>query len=201
MANNGATKEQLAQITSKLEASKAQLKYAQKSYSRVQAMYQDSLISKQKFDEVEMKVNMAKAQVNAVEAKRTEVLKGARSEQIEQAQGMLNRALGAEQEVIAAAHEKVLIAPADMSIETISLEEGELLTPGYTLWLTGIKKIQLHFRFTIPESKIYNFEIGQSSNTNKSIYQQKKLKLKLLTIKQLNKYADITSSSPLYRLV
>ena len=198
MANNGATKEQLAQITGKLEASKAQLKYAKKSFSRVQAMYQDSLVSKQKFDEIEMKVDMAKAQVNAIEAKRTEVLKGARTEQIEQAQGMLNRALGSEQEVIAAAQEKVLIAPADMSVETISLEEGELLTPGYTL-INGYKKNKIYFRFTIPESKIYNFENGQGL-TLINPYTKEETKAKIATIKQLTKYADITSSSPLYKL-
>jgi len=198
MANNGATKEQLAQITGKLNASEAQLKYAEKSFERVKAMYQDSLISKQKYDEVEMKLSMARAQVNAVEAKKNEVLKGARVEQIDQAQGMLNRALGSEQEVIAASQEKYLLAPADMSIETVSLKEGELLTPGYTL-INGYKKDEIYFRFTIPESKIYEFESGQNL-TLVNPYTKKETEAKIATIKQLTKYADITSSSPLYKL-
>ena len=42
--------------------------------------------------------------------------------------------MGAKQEVLTAANEKLIIAPADMSIETISLQEGELLTPGYVLF-------------------------------------------------------------------
>ncbi len=198
MANNGATNDQLAQVTGKLDASIAQLKFAETSFERVKKMFQDSLISKQKYDEVEMNVAMAQAQVNAVAAKQSEVSKGARTEQIEQAQGMLDRALGTEQEVMAAAKEKFLIAPADMTIETISLKEGELLTPGYTL-INGYKKDGLYFRFTIPESKIYNFKSGDYL-TLINPYTEEETAAKIITIKQLAKYADITSSSPLYKL-
>ena len=139
MASNGATLEQMDQINGKIDASKAQLKFAQKSYNRLQKMYADSLISLQQFDEVKMKRDMAKAQVSALEAKRNEVHKSARTEQLDQAKGQLKRAMGAKQEVLTAANEKLIIAPADMSIETISLQEGELLTPGYVLF-NGYKK-------------------------------------------------------------
>ncbi len=127
MAFNGATVEQLNQINGQIDAGKAQLDFAQESYNRLQAMYKDSLVSLQQFDEVKMKRDMAKAQVAALEAKRKEVSKSARTEQIDQAKGQLNRAIGAKEEVLTAANEKFVIAPADMSIETISLEEGELL--------------------------------------------------------------------------
>ena len=63
MAFNGATVEQLNQIEGQLNSGKAQLEFAQESYNRLQNMYQDSLVSQQQFDEVKMKLNMAKAQV------------------------------------------------------------------------------------------------------------------------------------------
>ena len=47
---------------------------------------------------------MAKAQVSALEAKRKEVSKSARTEQIDQAKGQLNRAIGAKEEVLSAAN-------------------------------------------------------------------------------------------------
>ena len=198
MAYNGATTEQLNQIEGKLNAGKAQLKFAQESYNRLKNMYQDSLISQQQFDEVKMKLNMAEAQFEALEAKRTEVRKGARSELIEQAQGQLDRALGAKEEVLSASNEKFLIAPADMSIETISLEEGELLTPGFTLF-NGYKTNSVYFRFTIPESKIYDFEVGKEL-TLINPYTKEETKSKIVAIKQLAQYADITSTAPLYQL-
>ena len=198
MAYNGATAEQLSQIEGQLNAGKAQLQFAQESYNRLKNMYQDSLISQQQFDEVKMKLNMAQAQVDGLEAKRLEVKKGARSEQIEQAKGQLDRALGAKEEVLSASNEQYLIAPADMSIETITLEEGELLTPGFTLF-NGYKTDSLYFRFTIPESKIYDFEVGQEL-TLVNPYTKEESSSKIVSIKQLAQYANITSTAPLYKL-
>ena len=198
MAFKGATVEQLNQINGQIDAGNAQLEFAQESYKRLQAMYLDSLVSQQQFDEVKMKRNMAKAQVAALEAKRDEISKSARTEQIDQAKGQLNRAIGAKEEVIIASNEKYLIAPADMSVETISLKEGELLTPGYTLF-NGYKKSSLYFRFTVPESKVYDFEVGKPL-TLINPYTKEEINAKIVAIKQLAQYADITSTAPLFEL-
>ena len=198
MAYNGATVEQLNQINGQIDAGKAQLNFAQESYNRLQAMYKDSLVSLQQFDEVKMKRDMAQAQVAALEAKRNEVSKSARTEQIDQAKGQLTRAIGAKEEVLTAANEQFVIAPADMSIETISLEEGELLTPGYALF-NGYKKDSVYFRFTIPESKVYDFEVGEPL-TLINPFTKEEIDTKIIVIKQLAQYADITSTAPLYEL-
>ncbi|HLV13830.1 MAG TPA: biotin/lipoyl-binding protein [Xanthomarina sp.] len=198
LAYSGATSEQLDQIDQQLNSGKAQLEFAQESYNRLENMFKDSLVSKQQFDEVKMKLSMAQAQVDALEAKRTEIRKGARAEQIEQAKGQLDRALGAKEEVASASNEKYLIAPADMSIETISLEVGELLTPGYSLF-NGYKKSSVYFRFTIPESKIYNYKPGQSLVVENP-YTKEEIQAKIIAINQLAQYADITSTAPLYGL-
>ncbi len=198
MAFKGATAEQLNQINGQIDAGKAQLEFAMESYNRLQAMYKDSLVSLQQLDEVKMKRNMAKAQVAALEAKRDEIGKSARAEQIDQAKGQLNRAIGAKEEVIIASNEQYMIAPADMSIETISLKAGELLTPGYTLF-NGYEKSSVYFRFTIPESKVYAFEVGKPLELINP-YTKEEIKAKIVAIKQLAQYADITSTAPLYEL-
>lgn len=198
MAHNGATVEQISQIDGQLNSAKAQLEFAQESFNRLQNMYKDSLVSQQQFDEVRMKLNMAKAQVKGLTAKRNEITKGVRSEQVDQAKGQLDRALGAKEEVLSAANAQYLIAPADMSIETISLEEGELLTPGYALF-NGYKTNSIYFRFTIPESKIYDYEVGKQLLVVNP-YTKEETRAKIVAIKQLAQYADITSTSPLYKL-
>jgi HlyD family secretion protein len=198
MAYNGATTEQLIQIDGKLEAAKAQMEFAQESYNRLDNMYRDSLVSRQQLDEVKMKLNMAKAQVSAIEAKRREAKNSVRTEQIDQAQGQLDRAQGAKEEVLTASNEIYLLAPADMTIETISLEEGELLTPGYALF-NGYKKSSLYFRFTINESNIYDFKEGDELLLVNP-YTEEEVKGKILAIKQLAHYADITTTAPLYDL-
>lgn len=198
MAYNGATTDQLHQIDGQFNAANAQLQFAKESFNRMQAMYRDSLMTQQQFDEVKMKLDMAQAQVDAINAKRTEATRGARAEQISQAKGQLDGAMGAKEEVISAANEKYVIAPTDMSVETISLKVGELLSPGFTLF-NGYEKGSVYFRFTIPESKIYEFEVGKQLRLINP-YTKKELDAKILAIKQLARYADITSTAPLYKL-
>lgn len=198
MANNGATKEQLEQLGSQLQASRAQLKFAEESLKRVAAMYKDSLVTTQKFEETQMNVEMARAQVKAMEAKQQEVLVGTRQELLAQAKGQLDRAQGAKAEVLIAADEKYIVAPADMSIETITLQVGELVTPGYTIF-NGYEINTAFFRFTISESKIYNYAVGETL-TVLNPYTREEIPSKIMAIKQLPRYADITSTSPLYKL-
>lgn len=198
MASNGATRDQLNQINGQLNSAKAQLDFAKESFSRMNAMFKDSLISGQQFDEVRMKMNMAQAQVDALQAKRKEATSGARIEQLDQAKGQLDRAKGAKDEVVSAANEKFIIAPTDMSVETISLNEGELLSPGYTL-INGYEKNSVYFRFTVPESKVYDFEVGKQLKLVNP-HTKEEFDAKIVAIKQLAQYADITSTSPLYKL-
>lgn len=198
MANAGATTEQLIQLDGKLDAAKAELQFASESYSRLENMYKDSLITRQKLDEVNMKLQMARAQVAALEAKREEAGKSVRTEQLDQARGQLDRARGAKEEVLTASQEMYLIAPADMTIETISLKEGELLSPGYAL-VNGYKKNSVYFRFTINESRIYDFEQG-SELVMVNPYTSEEITGRIAYIKQLPKYAEITSTAPIYDL-
>ncbi len=198
MAYNGATSDQIEQIDSKLEAVKSQLRFANESFSRVSNMYKDSLITSQQYDETSMKLAMAKAQVKATEAQRTEVVNGTRKELIEQAKGQLERALGAKAEVEVAAKEQYVIAPTNMSVETITLHKGELATPGYTIF-NGYKLNTLYFRFTVSESNIYNYEIGQE-HIVVNPYTKEEIPVTLIAINQLARYADITSTSPVYEL-
>jgi len=198
MAKVGATVEQLIQIEGQLDAAKAELQFASESYSRLDNMFRDSLVTRQKLEEVNMKLQMARAQVAALEARRREAGKSVRSEQLDQAQGQLDRARGAKEEVLVASGEMYLLAPANMTIESISLKEGELLGPGYSL-INGYKKNSLYFRFTVNESRIYDFKVG-SELLMINPYTKEEITGRLATIKQLSKYAEITSTAPLYDL-
>ena len=198
MAYKGATIEQVKQIDGKLAAAQAQLDFAKATYKRLENMFQDTLVPPQKFDEVKMKLQMAQAKVNAIKAKQKEVLKGTRQEVIAQAKGQLHRAMGALKEVEAAQKESFLVAPATMRIENITLKEGELATPGYTL-VNGYLPHQMYFRFSIPESKVHQFKVNQLV-TIKNPYTKKEIKAKISMIKPLPAYANITAPSESYGL-
>ena len=198
MAYNGATIDQVNQIDGKLEAAESQLDFMKETLARMKNMYKDSLVPKQKYDEVYMKYKMAEAQVKAIKAKKKEVVKGTRKEVIAQAKGQLERAKGALKEVQTAEKEQYIIAPVSFSIEDITLGKGELVTPGYTL-ITGLNPEKIYFRFSIPESKIYQFKKGEELSIQNP-YTNKEVKAKIYTIKQLPHYADITSPASAYQL-
>lgn len=196
MAKNGATADQMRQLRAKQKGLQEQFQYAQKSYGRAQKMYRDSLLSPQNYDEAFAKYQGAKAQLDAVNAELHDVQIGTRYEKIEMAEGQQNQAMGALQEANVAYSERYVIATNDMEIETITLNKGELATAGYALF-SGYIPHTAYFRFTIPESKIANYQKGMPVKMVVN-YNKKELTGKIVSIKQLAKYADITTAFPDY---
>lgn len=197
MAKNGATADQLRQLRAKQKGLAEQYQYAQKSFRRAQNMYKDSLLSPQNYDEAFAKLQGAKAQYEAANAELHDVEIGTRLEKIEMAIGQENQARGVLQEANVAYSERYIIATNDMEIETISLNVGELATAGYALF-NGYIPNSTYFRFTIPESKISKYQKGMTVNM-KSTYGNQEFSGKIVSIKQLTKYADITTAFPDYQ--
>ena len=197
MAKNGATADQLRQLKAKQKGLAEQYEYAQKSFKRAQNMYKDSLLSPQNYDEAFAKLQGAKAQYDAVNAELHDVEIGTRLEKIEMAIGQENQARGVLQEANVAYSERYIIATNDMEIEIISLNVGELATAGYALF-NGYIPNSTYFRFTIPESKISKYQKGMTVNM-KSTYGNQEFSGKIVSIKQLTKYADITTAFPDYQ--
>ena len=197
MAKNGATADQLRQLKAKQKGLAEQFEFAQKSYKRASNMFKDSLMSPQSYDEIFAKYQGAKAQLDAVNAELHDVEIGTRIEKIEMALGQEDQARGVLQEANVAYSERYIIATNDMEIETISLNVGELATAGYALF-NGYIPNTTYFRFTIPESKISKYNKGMTVNM-KSTYGNQEFSGKIVSIKQLTKYADITTAFPDYQ--
>lgn len=196
MARNGATADQLRQLRAKQKGLQEQYLYAQKAYNRARNMYRDSVLSPQNYDEAFAKYQGAKAQLDAANAELRDVQIGTRYEKIEMAEGQANQAMGALQEANVAYSERYVIATNDMEIETISLNKGELATAGFPLF-SGYIPDTTYFRFTVPESKISSYQKGKTVKMVVN-YNQKEITGRIVSIKQLAKYADITTAFPDY---
>ncbi len=196
MARNGATADQMRQLRAKQKGLQEQFQYAQKAYNRARNMYRDSLLSPQNYDEAFAKYQGAKAQLDAANAELHDVQIGTRYEKIEMAEGQANQAMGALQEANVAYSERYVIATNDMEIETVSLNKGELATAGFALF-SGYIPDTTYFRFTVPESKISAYEKGKTVKMVVN-YNQKEITGRIVSIKQLAKYADITTAFPDY---
>lgn len=198
MAKNGATADQLRQLQAKYKGLKEQYEFAQKSFRRANNMFRDSLMSPQAHDEVYAKLQGAKAQYDAVVAELDDVKRGTRFEKVEMAAGQASQARGALQEANVAYSERYIIATNDMEIETISLNTGELATAGFALF-NGYIPESTYFRFTVPESAIAKYKKGQEVNMQ-VVYNKENLAGNIVYIKQLTRYADITTAYPDYQL-
>ena len=194
MAVKGATDNQIKQLEAKKQGLKEQYQFAQKSIKRLDNMLKDSLVSQQTFDEAFAKYEGAQAQYNAVVAELDDAKKGGRIEQQNMALGQKDRAYGALQEVETADKERYVIAPQDMSIETITLNLGELALPGYTLF-NGYITNGTYFRFTVPESQLDKIKKGQEMTVH-VVYNKQDIKGIVSTVKQLGAYGNIATAYP-----
>lgn len=198
MTLKGATDNQLKQLEAKQKALKEQYELAQKSINRLSNMLKDSLVSQQMYDEAFAKYQGAQSQYLAVQAEISDVKYGARIEQQKMAFGQQERALGALQEVSVADSERYIIAPQDMTVESITLKAGELALPGYTL-ISGTISESTYFRFTIPESRLSKVQKGQEVTVN-IVYNKSQVKGKITSVKALGAYANIATAYPDYEI-
>lgn len=198
MSVRGATSNQIKQLEAKKQALKEQYDFAQKSITRLSNMIKDSLVSQQVYDEAFAKYQGTQAQYLAVQAEIADVKNGLRIEQQNMALGQQDRAIGALEEVSIADAERFIIAPQDMTIESITLRVGELALPGYTL-ISGSIADSTYFRFTLVESQLSKVENGQEV-TVKITYNNKEFKGKVTMVKVLGAYANIATAYPDYEL-
>jgi HlyD family secretion protein len=185
----------MKQLQAKVDGLKEQFDFAQKSIDRMHNLLQDSLVSQQKYDEIYAKYQGAKNQYLAAQAEIADVSLGARIEQQKMALAQKERAVGAVSEVGVAARERYIIAPQDMSIETINLQVGELALAGYSL-ISGYIAEGTYFRLTVPESRIKEFSVGTKHVLTVPYLNDRQVVAHVETIKSLTSYASISTAYP-----
>lgn len=108
-AQNGAREEQIRGAYNLLQQAKAGLEIAEKSYQRIQRLYDEGVVSAQKRDEVYASYKAMEAQCKAAESQYDMARNGARREDKLAAAAQVGRAKGAVQEVTSYIHETVQI--------------------------------------------------------------------------------------------
>ena len=130
MANNGARREQINGAYALLQQAKAGLEIAQKSYNRVQRLYDEGVMSAQKRDEAFANYKAIEAQVKAAQSQYDMAVNGARREEKMAAAAQVNRAKGAVQEVNSYISETMQTAQKAGEVSDVYPKEGELIGTG-----------------------------------------------------------------------
>ena len=134
MAIHGARKEEKEAVQNQYQQAKAQFELAQKTWTRIERVYRDSLISTQERDQIEFQYKAAKEQMEAARAKYDMVMNGARSEEIAGAIALFHQAENAYKEALAYQKELRLISPIDGEVSKKIVDEGEIVAGGYPVF-------------------------------------------------------------------
>lgn len=162
-AIRGTRAEQIQSAYEMWQKAKAGLDIAQKSYRRVQNLYDQGVVTAQKRDEAEANYSASVATEKAAKSQYDMALNGAQQEDKEAAKAMLERAKGAVAEVQSYVAESYLISPVDGQISEIFPNEWELVGTGAPV-MNVMDLTDKWGAFNVREDRLEKFKMNEVVN-------------------------------------
>lgn len=158
-AKAGARSEEIAGAYNLWQTAQVQEDVMKKSFERMKNLYDQKVVSAQKYDEVKAKYDAAVAQSAAAKSQYDMAVAGARAEDKQAAQALVERAAGAVMEVEAYMDELYLTAPADGIVSSIFPRCGELVGTGSPV-MTITDLDDIWFTFNVREDRLAGMATG-----------------------------------------
>ena len=187
MARNGARQEQIQGAYQLWQQAKAGLEIAEKSYQRVQRLYDEGVMSAQKRDEAYANYKALEAQVKAAESQYQMARNGARREEKAAAAAMVGRAKGAVAEVTSYINETVQVAQMEGEVSDIYPKVGELVGTGSPIMNIAVMK-DLWGTFNVREDQLSGMEVGKTFTAFVPAF-NKDIQMKVYYMKDQGSYA------------
>ena len=187
MANNGARQEQVRGAFAVLQQAKAGLEIAQKSYNRVQRLYDEGVMTAQKRDEAFANYKALEAQVKAAQSQYDMARNGARSEEKKAAAAQVNRAKGAVAEVNSYIHETMQIAQMAGEVSDVYPKVGELVGTGSPIMSVSLMN-DIWGTFNVREDQLDGMKVGSIVPAFVPAF-KKEIRMKVYYIKDQGSYA------------
>ncbi|MBO5016558.1 MAG: HlyD family efflux transporter periplasmic adaptor subunit, partial [Bacteroidaceae bacterium] len=140
--------------------SKSDLQLAEVTYRRIQALYNDSVVSLQRVDEVKAMYKAALAAEHASYQQYLLAKDGAQQEDKESARSLVNAAQGTVNEVQSLLLDARLAAPADGEIATVYVKRGELVGAGTPI-MNLVVLDDIHIILNVREDYLSHFQMGE----------------------------------------
>ena len=186
-AQNGARKEQIQGAYSVLQQAKAGYEIAEKSYQRIQRLYDEGVMSAQKRDEVYANYKAMEAQMKAAQSQYDMAVNGARMEDKLAAAAQVGRAKGAVQEVNSYIHETVQIAQKEGEVSNIYPKVGELVGTGSPIMSIAVMD-DMWGTFNVREDQLNGMKVGSEFTVFVPAF-NKEIKMKVYYLKDQGSYA------------
>ena len=187
MANNGARKEQIQGAYELWQQAKAAKEIAEKSYNRVQHLFDEGVMTAQKRDEAFAMYKASEAQEKAAKSQYDMAVNGARAEEKAAAQGQVKAFSGQMDEVKVYEKETIQIAPIAGEVATIYSKVGELLGSGSPIMTISIMD-DLWGAFNMREDQLKGLKKGDTFTAYLPAF-DKEIEMKVSSIKDQGSYA------------
>ena len=186
-AQNGARKEQIQGAFSVLQQAKAGLEIAEKSYNRVQRLFDEGVISAQKRDVAYANYKAMEAQTKAAQSQYDMAVNGARMEDKLAAAAQVGRAKGAVREVNSYINETVQIAQMEGEVSDIYPKVGELVGTGSPIMSIAVMQ-DMWGTFNVREDQLNGMKVGSEFTAFVPAF-NKEIKMKVYYLKDQGSYA------------
>ena len=186
-AQNGAREEQIRGAFQLLQQAKAGLEIAEKSYNRVQRLFDEGVLSAQKRDEAYAQYKAMEAQCKAAQSQYDMAVNGARREDKLAAQAQVSRARGAVNEVHSYINETVQIAQMDGEVSAVYPKVGELVGTGSPIMTISMLN-DLWGTFNVREDQLGEMSIGSEITAFVPAF-NKDIRMKVYYMKDQGSYA------------
>ena len=186
-ARNGAQKEQIQGAYQVYQQAKAGLEIAEKSYGRVQRLFDQGVLSAQKRDEAFAQYKAMEAQCKAAKSQYDMAVNGARREDKLAAQAQVNRARGAVQEVRSYINETVQTAQMEGEVSAIYPKVGELVGTGSPIMTISLMD-DMWGTFNVREDQLNGMQVGTEFSAFVPAF-NKDIKMKVYYMKDQGSYA------------
>ena len=186
-AQNGARKEQIEGAFSVLQQAKAGYEIAEKSYNRIQRLFDEGVVSAQKRDEVYANYKAMEAQMKAAQSQYDMAVNGARMEDKMAAAAQVGRAKGAVQEVNSYIHETVQVAQMEGEVSDVYPKVGELVGTGSPIMSIAVMD-DMWGTFNVREDQLNEMQVGSEFTAYVPAF-DKEVKMKVYYLKDQGSYA------------
>lgn len=186
-AQNGTRREQVQQAYEMLQKAQAGVSVAEKTYNRVNRLFEQGVMAEQKRDEARAQYDAMVATEKAACAQYDMALNGARAEDKATAGAQAQRAKGAISEVKSYIDETVLVAPTDGYVTEIFPEVGELVGSGAPVMNIDCNS-DVWFTFNVREDLLPGLKLGTVTEVFMPAI-NKKVKVHITLMKEVGTFA------------
>lgn len=192
-ARKGARAEQIAGAYELWQKAEVGVQLADKTFKRVQNMFNEGVVPAQKRDEAEAAWQAAVATAKAAKSQYDMAVNGAEQEDKLAAAALVNRAKGAVSEVKSYLSETTLVAPLSGEISDIFPKQGELVGSGAPI-MSIVDLSDMWVVFNIREDLLPAIRMGKEFEAKVPALNNQVVKLKVNYIKAMASYATFKAT-------